>query len=188
MKISLKSKSFYSLLSLVFIAIYSLFQLFQEHFVLGDATQKPLNDEVLVTRVVDGDTFEIESGEKVRLIGIDAPETVHPQQPVECYGKVSSETLKKLIEGKQVTMEKDVSETDRYGRLLRYVYIDGQSINEFLVQEGFAYASSYPPDVAEQTKLKDLQQQAMVSGKGLWGTCEVNNSQEINDFLKQKSF
>ena len=99
-----------------------------------------------VARVVDGDTIEIEGGQTVRYIGIDTPETVHPQKTVECFGREASNRNKELVEGKFVQLEKNVSETDKYGRVLRYVYADGVFVNEPLVKEGFAHASSYSPD------------------------------------------
>ena len=80
--------------------------------------------EATVVRVIDGDTIEVEidgTSYRVRYIGIDTPETVHPQKPVECFGKEASEKNRELVEGKRVRLEKDVSDTDKYGRLLRYV-------------------------------------------------------------------
>lgn len=76
-----------------------------------------------VVRVIDGDTIEIEGGDRVRYIGIDTPETVDPRKPVQCYGQEASNKNKELVEGKTVELEKDVSETDKYGRLLRYVWL-----------------------------------------------------------------
>src|SRR3990167_3408922 len=86
------------------------------------ATQQQTNT-VLVTRVIDGDTIEIEGGQKVRYIGIDTPETVDPRKPVQCFGVEASNKNKELVSGKRDRLEKDVSETDKYGRLLRYIYI-----------------------------------------------------------------
>ena len=76
-----------------------------------------------VTRVIDGDTIEITGGIKVRYIGINAPESVAPGKPVGCFGKESSDKDKELVLGKEVRLEKDISETDKYGRLLRYIYM-----------------------------------------------------------------
>src|SRR3990167_2746686 len=76
---------------------------------------------VIVTRVIDGDTIQVETSETVRYIGINTPETVHPDKPVECFGQQAANKNKELVLGKSVTLEKDVSETDRYGRLLRVV-------------------------------------------------------------------
>ncbi|MEX1997648.1 MAG: thermonuclease family protein, partial [Candidatus Andersenbacteria bacterium] len=116
--------------------------------------------QATVARVIDGDTIELSTGERVRYIGVDTPETVDPRTAPQCLGKEASNKNKELVEGKAVTLEKDVSETDRYGRLLRYVYVDGKMINEALVAEGFAKASSYPPDVKHQEKFRAAEQSA----------------------------
>src|SRR3990167_5660053 len=121
-----------------------------------------------VARVVDGDTIEVEGGQTVRYIGINTPETVHPQKTVECFGREASNKNKELVEGKFVQLEKDISETDKYGRLLRYVYVDGVFVNELLVKEGFAYASSYPPDIKYQDLLNSAQEEARSQNRGLW--------------------
>jgi len=130
----------------------------------------PTKVRATVYRVVDGDTIKIDGGKKrVRYIGIDTPETVHPSKPVECYGKQASNKNKKLVEGKEILLEKDVSETDQYGRLLRYVWIDDILVNELLVREGYAQSSTYPPDVKYQNKFIEAQRLAMAEKKGLWG-------------------
>ena len=143
-----------------------------------EATLSPTSGRVqaLVTRVIDGDTIEIEGGLKVRYIGIDTPETVHPSKPVECYGQEASARNKQLVEGKMVELEKDVSETDRYGRLLRYVYVDGQMVNELLVRGGYAQVSTYPPDVKYVDLLLAAQQEAQGANRGLWGACVAQPS------------
>ena len=129
---------------------------------------------VKVVRVVDGDTIEIEGGQKIRYIGIDTQETVDPRKSVECFGQEASDKNKELVEGKEVALEKDVSETDKYGRLLRYVWIGDLLINEFLVQEGYAQSSSYPPDVKYQERLDEAEKKAREEQKGLWGEiCSV---------------
>lgn len=121
-----------------------------------------------VTRVIDGDTIEIETGEKVRLIGIDAPESVSPQKKDECFGAESSEYLRELLLNRQVTLKKDVSEQDSFKRLLRYVYLDGIFINEALVREGYAVSRTFPPDVKFQDTLKLAEREAILNKKGLW--------------------
>ena len=93
---------------------------------------------------MDGDTIIIEEGQKVCYIGIDTPESVHPSKPVECFGKEASNKNKELVEGKRVRLETDVSDTDRYGRLLRYVWV-GSS--------GFCKARSIWPNTVD---LKNL--------------------------------
>lgn len=138
---------------------------------LGTKNVIPQGESVKVVRVVDGDTIEIEDGQTVRYIGIDTPETVHPQKAVECFGREASNKNKELVEGKFVQMEKDVSEVDKYGRLLRYIYVDDIFINELLVKEGFAHASSYPPDVKYQDLINNAQSEAQSQNKGLWAGC-----------------
>lgn len=133
--------------------------------------------KVKVLRVIDGDTIELENGQKVRYIGIDTPETVDPRRDPQCFGKEASSYNKTLVEGKEIYLEKDISQTDRYGRLLRYIYLEenGISINEQLVKEGYAVASSYPPDIKYQEKLRLTEQEARNNQKGLWqeGVCSI---------------
>ena len=143
---------------------------------LGSEDVTPKGEFFRVTRVVDGDTIEIEGGQTVRYIGIDTPETVHPQKTVECFGREASNKNKELVEGKFVQLEKDVSETDKYGRLLRYVYADGVFVNELLVKEGFAHASSYPPDIKYQDLINSAQEEARSHNKGLWAGCQEGKS------------
>ena len=126
---------------------------------------------VLVTRVVDGDTIEIEGGEKIRYIGINTPETVDPRRPVQCFGHEASERNKELVEGKVVRIEKDISDRDKFGRLLRYVWLGGTFINKQLVDDGFAYATSYPPNVKYEKVFSQAQQKAREEKRGLWAQC-----------------
>jgi len=131
--------------------------------------------EATVTRVVDGDTIEVNLGGtiyKVRYIGIDTPETVHPSEPVECFGQEASDRNSELVEGKTVRLEKDVSETDKYGRLLRYVWVGDIFVNDYLVRHGYAYAYTYPPDVKHQEQLRQAQREAIENNRGLWAVCE----------------
>lgn len=128
--------------------------------------------EATVTRIVDGDTIAVSiAGQsyKLRYIGIDTPETVDPRRPVGCFGKEASERNRQLVGGKTVGLEKDVSETDSFGRLLRYVWLDGRMVNATLVEEGYAQASTYPPDVKYSDLFASLQTQAREAGRGLWG-------------------
>jgi len=127
--------------------------------------------EALAIRVVDGDTIEVEiEGEryKVRYIGIDTPELHHPTKPVGYYAQEAYEKNRELVEGQTVFLEKDVSETDRYGRLLRYVYMGDVFVNAYLVQHGYAQISTYPPDVKYQERFLELQREAREAGRGLW--------------------
>ena len=126
-----------------------------------------------VIRVVDGDTIEVEiDGEtrKVRYIGIDTPETVDPRRPVGCFGEEASAANEALVEGRIVGLEEDVSDTDSFGRLLRYVWLNSQEmINAMLVREGYAQASAYPPDVRYQELFNGLEAEARSAERGLWG-------------------
>lgn len=126
---------------------------------------------IRVDRVVDGDTIVLEGGWVLRYIGIDTPETKDPRKPVQCFGEKASEENKKLVEGKMVRLEKDVSETDRYGRLLRYVYVDDIFVNDYLVKGGFSHASSYPPDVRYQQQFTQSEKEARENNRGLWSNC-----------------
>ncbi|MFC1496298.1 thermonuclease family protein [Candidatus Margulisiibacteriota bacterium] len=126
------------------------------------------DDLFMVKRVVDGDTIKLTNGEKVRYIGIDTPETKHPKKPVQYFGKEASEANKMLVEGKQVRLEFDVQKRDRYGRLLAYVYVDDIFVNAWLVWNGYAQVSTYPPNVKYQEYFLKLQRVARKEKRGLW--------------------
>jgi micrococcal nuclease len=136
-----------------------------------DEQPKP-NGEMRVTvkRVVDGDTFETASGDKVRMIGVDTPETVKPNHPVEPYGKEASAYTKQLLTGKQVLLRFDVEPRDKYGRLLAYVYLpDGTFVNEILVREGYARILTIPPNVRHADLFLQAEREAREQNRGLWG-------------------
>lgn len=133
-----------------------------------------------VTRVVDGDTLVVNidgKSSKLRLIGMDTPETVDPSRPVMCFGHQATEETQRLVDqaNGKVLLEKDVSETDKYGRLLRYVWLlhpDGRRmLNQELVKSGFARSYTYPPDVRYAEIFRQEEQRARAAGKGLWGAC-----------------
>lgn len=151
--------------------IFSLFPEVKEQvetFFSRDQVESVENEMSRVMRVVDGDTLVIETGETVRLIGIDTPESVAPRGIVECLGKESATFLRELVEGKTVTLERDVSERDRYGRLLRYVFLDGVLVNETLVLVGYARAVRYPPDTGRADQLERAEQVAREKGRGIF--------------------
>ncbi len=129
-----------------------------------------------VTKVIDGDTIEVatEVGvRRVRYIGIDTPETVHPSRPIECFGHEASLKNKALVEGKWVRLERDISDTDRYGRWLRYVYVDDEFVNLSLVAGGYATVLTYPPDVRHNSDFLQAERDARAQNMGLWGNvCE----------------
>lgn len=129
-------------------------------------------EEAVIEKTIDGDTVRLTNGKTLRYIGVDTPETVDPRREVGCFGSEASNYNKLLTTGKTVYLEKDVSETDRYGRLLRYVYLQsGEMVNEMLVREGYAYASAYPPDIKYQERLEKLEKEARDTRRGLWGSC-----------------
>jgi micrococcal nuclease len=105
----------------------------------------------------------------VRYIGIDTPETVHPTIPDEPIGKEASDMNRRPVEGKRVRLEKDVSETDQYGRLLRYIYVNDMFVNAELVRLGYVQVTTYPPDVKYQELFLELQREAQMANRGLWG-------------------
>jgi len=149
-------------------------------FILANSYQiQNIPSGVTVTRVIDGDTIEVKmSGEtyKVRLIGINTPESTTRVEP---YGKEAAEFTKSQLLGKKVYLEKDVSETDKYGRLLRYVWLKKPSeltdseirtkmFNAILVLEGYAQAATYPPDVKYAEYFAKYEAEARESSRGLW--------------------
>ena len=143
----------------------------------GDVEPAPTGEQGVVTRVVDGDTFDVDLNGtvyRVRMIGIDTPEVYGG---VDCYGPEASAATKQLIEGKTVRLVKDVSETDRYDRLLRYVYLGDLFVNDWLVRNGYAYASTYPPDVAHSQQFAAAQSEAQAAGRGLWAGCSATPTQ-----------
>lgn len=147
-------------------------------------------EKAKVVRVVDGDTIVVDRGrgkEKVRFILVNTPETVHPKKGVEFYGKEASNFTKKQLSGKTIYLEKDVSEYDRYGRLLRYIWLDipvnkgevrTKCFNAILLANGFAQVSTFPPDIKYQKEFMAIQNEAMKKEIGLWGkkTGEVSKS------------
>ena len=130
-----------------------------------------------VVKVVDGDTINVEiSGKEytVRYIGMDTPETVKPNTPVQYYGPEASAKNKELVGGKTVILIKDVSETDKYDRLLRYVISDGKFVNFELVAQGYAHYHSYPPDISCNKTFASAERDARKKILGLWATPTPN--------------
>jgi len=119
-----------------------------------------------VTAIIDGDTIEIEGGERVRYIGIDAPETD------ECYGPEATEANRELVEGKEIILIRDVENRGKYGRLLRYVIADGRFVNAELVRLGYAEPRSYGESVMFQQVLTLFGRYAREERRGLWESCE----------------
>ena len=135
-----------------------------------------IGEIVKVARVIDGDTIEIEGGERVRYIGIDTPETIDPRKIVQCFGVEASKKNKEFMEGKTVRLEKDITDRDKYKRLLRYVWLGDTLVNLALVQDGFARSYSYPPDIKYQDKFVAAERQARKVKLGLWNACGLEFS------------
>lgn len=125
-----------------------------------------------VIRVVDGDTIIVNiSGkeETVRLLLVDTPETVHPTKPVQPFGPEASTFTKKLLTGKNVQLEMDVGERDKYGRLLAYLYVDDQMVNEILLERGLArVAYIFEPNTRYVDDFQTIQKQAQQQELGIW--------------------
>lgn len=138
---------------------------------------------VLVTRVIDGDTIEIEGKIKVRYIGVNSPEIYHDstgkKTGEQCFANEAYLENKKLVEGKTITLVKDISEKDKYGRLLRYVYLgdpstsSGQAlfINDYLISNGFAKLMTIKPDIKYSVNFKEAQNKAKENNLGIWNKC-----------------
>lgn len=124
-----------------------------------------------VTRIIDGDTIEIDGATTVRYIGIDAPEKYSNITKAECWNEEAIKNNSDLVLGKEIRLEKDVSDTDQYGRLLGYVFVDEVFVNEELVRSGSAHAKTYPPDTREDDMLASAELEAKANKAGLWGAC-----------------
>lgn len=138
----------------------------------------------VVTRVVDGDTIEVRFRGRdltVRLIGIDTPETVAPGQPVECYGPAASAFTERELEGRRVRLEFDVERIDRYGRTLAYVWRGRELFNETLVRRGYAFVTTYPPNVRYVDRFVAAQREARAQERGVWGACVERRSGDACD-------
>ena len=143
-----------------------------------EESMQPTAATYTVLRVVDGDTIELDFNgktEKVRLIGIDTPESVHPDTAKNTeFGEIASQFTKDKLLDQEITLEFDISERDRYGRLLAYVWLDGVLFNEYLVEQGYAQVSTYPPDVKYVDRFIAAQEVAREGSLGLWGYVEAS--------------
>ncbi len=135
---------------------------------------EPESATVVVTRVVDGDTVEVDldgETEDVRYIGVDTPETVKPGEPVECFGPQASSFNHRLVEGRRVRLVFGVERRDQYGRLLAYVYLGDRFVNAELIRRGLAETLTIPPNDRYADRLQRLEVAAARAGRGLWGAC-----------------
>lgn len=140
----------------------------------GQADAGPRSALAFVTRVVDGDTIEARIGdtvEDVRYIGVDTPETVKPDTPVQCFGPQASAFNHRLVEQRQVRLVFGVERRDVYGRLLAYVYRGDSFVNASLVRRGLARSLTIPPNDRFAPLFRELELRAARAGRGLWGAC-----------------
>lgn len=144
------------------------------------ATESVGTNSAKVLRVVDGDTIDVlvnGKRERVRILGINTPETVDPRKPVQCFGRQASAKAKSILNNQTVGLESDPTQSDRdkYGRLLRYVFLsDGTDFGLTMIQMGFAYEYTYDLPYKKQTVYKAAQKEAEEKSLGLWNesTCD----------------
>ncbi len=144
--------------------------------VSGVACEPASNDcgptEGVVARVIDGDTIELESGERVRYLLIDTPETTEPS---DCFGPEAREFNENLVEGKTIQLSYDVECTDQFDRLLAYIEVDGRSVNELLLERGYACVLQIDPNGVDRVDdYRRLEEQAEQNMAGLWSVCAEN--------------
>jgi micrococcal nuclease len=133
---------------------------------------------VRVVAVVDGDTLDVAWGERrerVRLLGVDTPETVDPDRPVGCYGPEASAFTSRRLLGRTVRLEFDREGRDRFGRLLAYVDVDGHRFNDELLAGGYARLLVIPPNGRHARAMLDKELGARSAGRGLWGACSPDD-------------
>jgi micrococcal nuclease len=167
--------------SLILLLLSSLLVFAQSNF--STDTNKSLkhgtkaeNGARRVIRVIDGDTLVLSPNEKIRLIGVDTPETKHPKRSVECFGQEAREFTKRMVAGKRIRLELDQTNSalghkDKYGRTLGYVYLEnGTFLNAEIVRQGYGHAyTQFPFRYLEEFRV--LQRQARERGLGLWSSC-----------------
>lgn len=149
--------------------------------VLSQESANANTDLYEVTKIVDGDTIRVKKNEqevKVRLIGIDTPETVDPRKEVECYGVEAKEYLGKLLSGKSVKIETDPSQDtyDKYGRLLGYVYLNEELVNLKMIEGGYAHEYTYDLPYKFQAEFRSGEKVARENAIGLWSSATCPQS------------
>lgn len=140
----------------------------------GGDRELPRELTATVTRVVDGDTFEARLGggsERIRLIGVDTPETVEPGAPVQCFGPRASAFAHRSLDGRRLRLELGAERRDRYDRLLAYAWVEGRLFNAALLRRGLARTLTIPPNDRFASRFRRLEQTAARRGRGLWGAC-----------------
>lgn len=137
----------------------------------AEKKKKASQTNAVVSRVIDGDTIEVNMNgntETVRLLLVDTPETVHPSEPVQPFGPEASQFVKNTLSGKEVRVKVGTEERDNYGRLLAYIFINGETIQEMLLREGLARTAYLYNDLTMLDQFHAVQQTAIDGGKGVW--------------------
>ncbi len=140
----------------------------------SDSSPIPATASAYVIRAIDGDTIEVRIGDRredVRYIGVDTPETVKPDTPVQCFGPQASKFDHRLVEHRTVRLVLGVEPRDVYGRLLAYVHLGHRFVNAILVRRGFARTLTIPPNDRFAPLFRHLELRAAKAGRGLWGAC-----------------
>jgi micrococcal nuclease len=141
------------------------------------ASEPSLGSFGRVVRVIDGDTIRVQLGDAtttVRYIGVDTPESVKPNTPVQCFAKQASSFNRRLVEGRRVRLRFASERFDRYGRLLAYVYVagrPGRSVSATLIASGYGRMLAIPPNIAHVRVFSRLEEAARHRGTGLWSAC-----------------
>ncbi|WLR47491.1 thermonuclease family protein [Halobacillus litoralis] len=144
----------------------------EEESMASDEGKQPGDVDATVTNVVDGDTIDIKikgREERVRLLLVDTPETVHPNKPVQPFGPEASDFAKEKLSGKEIRFEYDGPKRDHYDRLLGYVWVNGENFNQQLLEKGLArYAYEYDPPYVHSASMKNAETRAKQQEKGIW--------------------
>ena len=143
-------------------------------FALGKAARGE-STTFVVTQVIDGDTIDVDRGhgetETIRLLGVNTPETHHPDRPVECFGPEASAFTESRLLGRRVQLEYDVESHDIYGRRLAFVVVDGVRFNDELLALGYARLLVIPPNGMHAREMLAVELEARNNQVGLWGAC-----------------
>jgi micrococcal nuclease len=159
-----------------------------------DSIEPETNLNATIINVVDGDTADVRlangTEKRLRLIGIDTPETKHPSKPVECFGKKATQKARSMLLGEQVTLEYDDSQGryDKYDRLLTYVILPGgTNFNEVMVEKGYAYEYTYNVPYKYQDEFKQAERLARVNERGLWAPETCDGDRRASDDAEQET-
>jgi len=155
----------------------------------SDVTQ-PTTSEARVSKVIDGDTIVLATGEHVRYLGIDAPETHilrdgHWVDAPKPFGLEATEFNRSMVEGKMVRLEYDAEHYDKYNRLLAYIYVDDKLVNAEMLREGFACVFNKSPNVKHADEFINLQREARQARRGMWGAVEKITAADAADYIDQ---